>query len=221
VNRWGDDSISIAWWQQSSATRYTKDGTLVGFLTGPDEQSQPTAFLEQGPVSMCQGSDYPVGVAYGPDAFWHGAWAGEGAYRQTRRQASDIVIDPVLYQRGQNLYQSGNPAPFYVNGHRGMNKTGGKSFWEIAGMSGTTIVSELGAVSVAGADWPALAYYVRTEAAGVAGVAPPVVPPVTPPVTPPPVVPPPIVTPPTKTDAQRLADVKAMTVAFAETVRTA
>jgi hypothetical protein len=225
VNRWGDDSISIAWWQQSSATRYTKDGVLVGFLTGPDEQSQPTAFLEQGPVSMCQGSDYPVGVAYGPDAFWHGAWAGEGAYRQTRAQPGDIKIDPVLYQRGQKLYQSGNPAPFYVNGHRGMNKTGGKSFWEMDSTSPDAVAADMGVPNLQFSDKIALSYYVAVEAAGVAGVAPPVVvvPPPPPPVTPPPVVPPPIVTPPppTKTDAQRLADVKAMTVAFAETVRTA
>jgi hypothetical protein len=98
-----------------------------------------------------------------------------------------------------------------------MNKTGGKSFWELDGtIAGTCAALEATALSAA--DQTALTYYVNVEAAGVAGVAPPVV--VPPPVVPPPVVPP-IVVPPTKTDAQRLADVKAMTVAFAETVRTA
>lgn len=123
VDRWGEfgegvDAIGVSYWMQGSALTYSKNGTLLGTITGTGVDA--SGVLEQGPADQCIGTPYPAMVCYGPGGRrMHHGWAGEGIYEQTMRRIGDPVIDMAKWLRGIAEYKA---TAMPVRGHRGHSR---------------------------------------------------------------------------------------------------
>lgn len=169
------DAIAVGFWGQLTDIEYSPSGAFLGCWTGYDNYIGADGLIHgghggnanqvTGRVADCAAEEYPTFILYTDRARYVGGWAGEGVREQTPMQADDPVFDG-RWHNGFAQWTGGALTLMYAHGGiRAMDCLGGKSFYDLIGLSDAEVKAWLASIGYTKTGQPLddLVYFLRWE----------------------------------------------------------